>query len=113
MADVRTVGETDTLKLAADRPYLACIVGLTIVFAARFILCAVGQIKSANRFKAAFSLLFHEGTLEWEVVVAGTFVVAEVLARAGVCTLTLVGASIVPLVSLVVVLTFVETLVQR
>ena len=63
--------------------------------------------------QAALSVYLYKCAFVWDVVVAGTFVVTLVPACAGVSTFTLVGTTVVPLVSLAVLDALVGTLVEE
>ena len=105
---------TDTLKLAAHRPHLALLVVLTVeVTRRRHVFGSVVVLKVTVGLETTLSRYLYQCALVWDVVVAGTFVVTLVPACAGVSTFTLVGTTVVPLVSLAVLDALVGTLVEE
>ena len=116
LAGIETRGSifADTLKLAADSPHLALPV-MFVVMDAHCIhfLQRVRPVKFAHRLQATFSRFLLQLTLIRQVEETGALVVTDVLTLLCVCAFTLVGASVVPLVALIILSTLVETFVDN
>ena len=100
---------TNTIKFATNRPYLALHVVAAVEHTPLgYVLGGVLNLKVTNGLQTALVALLYQLALIWKVVVAGALVVADVSARVAVCTLTFVGAAIVPFVPLAVSSTLVK-----